>query len=211
MKLCAFTDGGFGMMTSHIVVFNSIVVNVVQNGQTLSISFRLGSSCSPIRPRISSFGNGFTVPIFPNQTSASTDFGSGPEIIVTVPFKHIQEEISCWRIVHWDHFHANLLTRGFSLRPSVLGSVAIFPLDVVPFAVVFNIGHSWIAVVGFGGFRCGFRCGGGCRFNLDWCRGGSHTNRGGSGVPVNGVLGLGKDRERWLDNWIFRVRRTLGF
>ena len=57
-------------MTSNIVIFDTIVVHIVQNCQTVSIAFRLGSNSSTIWPGITSTWNGFWTAIFPYQSSA---------------------------------------------------------------------------------------------------------------------------------------------
>ena len=134
------------MMASNVVIFDSVVVDIIQNGQAVSVSFRLRSLGSTIGPGVASSRDGLRNSIFPSQRPAR-DLSSSPEIVVPVSLKHVQKEFSLARIIHGDHFHANLSTGILCTGPSVFGGKAIFPLNKIPFALVFNIGHSRIAVV----------------------------------------------------------------
>ena len=55
----AFANGRFLMVTSNIMIFNPILVNIIQNSQTISVSFRLRPGKSGMRPWVTSSGNSF--------------------------------------------------------------------------------------------------------------------------------------------------------
>ena len=65
-------NGRLLMFTSHIVEFDSVIVDVVQDGQTLFLGATVGlrSSSAFRRPRILTGLDGFAVAVFPNQSVA---------------------------------------------------------------------------------------------------------------------------------------------
>ena len=71
----AFANGRFLMVTSNIMIFNPILVNIIQNSQTISVSFRLRPGKSGMRPWVTSSGNSFWSSILPYKcSSAKNDF-----------------------------------------------------------------------------------------------------------------------------------------
>ena len=111
---------------------------------------------------------------FTTEFNIPSDGGTSPEVIISVSFQHVQEEISGWRAIHGNHFHAFSAAGWLSSTPWVLCGKSIFPLYPIPFSVVLNIGFGiTFASIGWSSYRF---WGGGRGGNWGWGRGGSRSS-----------------------------------
>ena len=65
--LRTFADGRFFVMTCDVMIFDSVIIDIIQNSQAITIALGLSASEPFGRPWITSSRNGLSFSIFPNQ------------------------------------------------------------------------------------------------------------------------------------------------